>query len=203
MGSRSKPKIGAHRWALKHSGSKAGAFRQSNHPYQEYIVILELNDSHNKAVVEITSAGGRRRIHLGEKEIFFDWVRLADRHYSLILDGTVFDLLVNLGPDTCTVTSHEGTYSFRITDSRHSALRQHIDEGPAGVQRVCAEMPGKVIRVLVDEAETVAYDQSLLVLEAMKMQNEIRAPKSGVVKEIAVEGGVTVNTGEFLLSIES
>jgi pyruvate carboxylase subunit B len=64
-------------------------------------------------------------------------------------------------------------------------------------------MPGKIIRVLVQEGETVAHDQSLLVLEAMKMQNEIRSPKSGIVKEVAVAGGITVNTGDFLLSIES
>jgi biotin carboxyl carrier protein len=49
----------------------------------------------------------------------------------------------------------------------------------------------------------VDYDQSLLVLEAMKMQNEIRARKSGMVKEVAAVGGTTVNSGDFLLSIES
>jgi pyruvate carboxylase subunit B len=80
---------------------------------------------------------------------------------------------------------------------------QHAEEGPAGLLRMRAEMPGKIVRVLVREGESVAYDQGLLVLEAMKMQNEIRAPKSGTIKEVAVTGGITVNTGDFLLSIES
>jgi len=162
-----------------------------------------MSDSHRKVAIEIISAGGRRRIRLGDTELFFDWVRLADGHYSLILDGSVYDLMVNQDADTCTVASHGGTYSFRIMDSRHSGMRPHIEEGPAGLQRVCAEMPGKIIRLLVGEGDTVAYDQSLLILEAMKMQNEIRAPKAGVIKEIAIGGGATVNSGEFLLSIES
>jgi biotin carboxyl carrier protein len=165
-------------------------------------VILEISDSHQKVAVEITSSGGSRIIRLGDREILFDWVKLADCHYSLILDRCVYDLRVNLNTDICMVASHAGTYSFRIADSRHSEIKTHLEEGLSGLQRVCAEMPGKVVRMLVKEGETVAHDQGLLILEAMKMQNEIRAPKGGVIKEIAAVGGTAVNTGEFLLSIE-
>jgi biotin carboxyl carrier protein len=166
-------------------------------------LILEISNTSQKVSVEITTAGGRRKIRLGDTEIFCDWVRLTDGHYSLILDGRVFDLMVNLDTDTCKVMSRAGIYSFRIMDSRRSATLPHSDEGPPGLRRVCAEMPGKIISVLVREGETVTYDQGLLVLEAMKMQNEIRAPRSGVVKEIGVAGETTVNTGDFLVSIES
>jgi biotin carboxyl carrier protein len=171
--------------------------------HSECNVILEISDTHQKVAVEVTTTGGRRKIRMGDTEILFDWVRLADGHYSLILDSSVYDLLVNQDTDTCTVSSHAGTYFFRLLDSRHSGARPHLQDGPAGLQRICAEMPGKVVRVLVKEGDTVAYDQSLLILEAMKMQNEIRAPRGGVVKEIAAVGGTAVSTGEFLLSIES
>jgi pyruvate carboxylase subunit B len=63
-------------------------------------------------------------------------------------------------------------------------------------------MPGKVIRVLVKPGDKVCYDQGLLVLEAMKMQNEIRAPKAGIVKDIGVQPGGTVGAGDFLISLE-
>jgi biotin carboxyl carrier protein len=165
-------------------------------------VILEISDRHQKVEVEITSVGGKRKIRLGDREILFDWAKLADGHYSLILDNSVYNLLVHLDADTCTVSSHAGTYSFRIADSRHSGVKTHLEEGLTGLQRVCAEMPGKVIRVLVKEGETVTYDQGLLILEAMKMQNEIRAPKGGVIKEIAAVGGTAVSTGDFLMSID-
>ena len=166
-------------------------------------MILEIGDARQKTVIEITPEGGKRIIRLGDEEISFDWRRIAENHYSLILDHTVWDLRVDLKNETCTVTSHAGVFSYRITGSRHTGTRPKMEEGAPGLQRVRAEMPGKIIRVLVREGETVAYDQSLLILEAMKMQNDIRAPKAGVVKEIAAVAGTAVAAGEFLLSIES
>jgi biotin carboxyl carrier protein len=59
-----------------------------------------------------------------------------------------------------------------------------------------------VIRVLVRRGDAVTSGQALLVLEAMKMQNEIRSPKTGVVKEVAVEPGRAVNSGDLLIAIE-
>jgi biotin carboxyl carrier protein len=166
-------------------------------------VLLEISSEDEKVAVEIISDAGRRKIRLGGTEILCDWIRLADGHYSLILDGTVLDVIVNVDTDVCTVTSRAGTFSFRIRDPRRAAAGKKIEEGSSGLQRVCADMPGKIIRVTVHEGDTVEQDESLLVLEAMKMQNDIRAPKSGVVREIAATPGMAVNTGDFLLSIES
>jgi biotin carboxyl carrier protein len=166
-------------------------------------VIIEISSGTEKIAVEILSNGGKKKIRLGGTEIVCDWIRLADGHYSLILDGSVLDVMVNIDPDTCSVTSRAGTYSFRIIDPRHAGFSERAHEGSAGVKRVCAEMPGKVVRVLVQEGDSVAFDQSLLVLEAMKMQNEIRAPKAGVVKDLRIVPGAAVKTGDFLLSIES
>ena len=77
-------------------------------------------------------------------------------------------------------------------------------EGPsvsAGEGLVTAPMPGKVLRVLVKEGESVKTGQGLLVLEAMKMENEIPAPRDGVVRKIYVKEGDTVNTGDPLIEI--
>jgi len=169
---------------------------------REFGVILNVSSADQKVTVEIALVGGEKKIRVDESEISCDWVRLAGDHYSLILNGRVFDILVNLDTDTCVVTSHAGTCTFRITDSRRSGSESHAHEMQEGLRRVCADMPGKVIRILVQEGDSVVYDQGLLVLEAMKMQNEIRAPKSGIVKEVAAVAGKAVNTGDFLLSIE-
>lgn len=166
-------------------------------------MILEINNTTEKVAVEITPSGGKRTIRLGGSEITCDWVKIADGHYSIIIDNAVFDLLVNLDTDVCLVMGRAGAHSYRIIDPRRSGLVQKPEQGPAGLQRVCADMPGKIIRVLVQEGDTVSYNQSLLVLEAMKMQNEIRVPMNGIVKNVAAVGGTTVNTGDFLLSIES
>ena len=167
-------------------------------------MILEIGCRSEKVPVEITSNGNHRKIRLGGKEVRCDCVRLADGHYSLILDGSVLDALVDVDSETCVVTSRSGTFTLRITDPRRSGLRHTPDEvSAAGVQRLYADMPGKIIRVLIQNGDAVASDQNLLVLEAMKMQNEIRSPKAGIVKEVAVTPDTTVNTGDFLLSIES
>jgi biotin carboxyl carrier protein len=169
---------------------------------REFGLILNISSADQKVTIEIAIVGGEKKIRLGETEISCDWVKLAEGHYSLILDGRVFDILVNLDTDTCVVMSHAGTYTFRISNQRRSGSETLAHEVHAGLKRICADMPGKVIRVLVQEGDNVVYDQGLLVLEAMKMQNEIRAPKSGIIKEVATVAGKTVNTGDFLLSIE-
>ena len=165
-------------------------------------MILEIIHGEHKIAVEITSNGGRKKIRMGDRDIICDWVRLGDGHYSLILDGYVHDISINLTSEACNVSSRTGTYLFRIRDPRHVGTREHWEDSQSGIQRICADMPGKVIRILVQCGDEVACDQSLLMLEAMKMQNAIRAPKRGVVKEIAVKPGSTVNTGDLLAVIE-
>jgi len=63
-------------------------------------------------------------------------------------------------------------------------------------------MPGKIVRILVAEGEEVRHGQGIIVVEAMKMQNEMKSPKDGVVKSIKVEDGVNVQAGELLVVIE-
>lgn len=165
-------------------------------------MILEILHGKHKIAIEVTSNGNRKKIRLGDREIICDWVRLGDGHYSLILDGNVHDVNINLTSEACTVSSRAGTYLFRIKDPRRIGKNDHRGDSQSGIRRICADMPGKVVRIMVQCGDEVAYEQSLLVLEAMKMQNEIRAPKSGIVMEIAVKPGGTVNTGDLLAVIE-
>jgi biotin carboxyl carrier protein len=165
-------------------------------------LILEISSADETITVEVTSVGGKRKIRLGDSDLSCDWIKIGDGYYSLILNGQVFDLLIDCRAESCAVTSRAGAYNFRIADPRRSFIKPAVDETQAGLQRICADMPGKVLRVMVKEGDFVANDQCLLVLEAMKMQNEIRAPKSGLVLEVGITAGMTVNTGDFLLSLE-
>ena len=63
-------------------------------------------------------------------------------------------------------------------------------------------MPGKIVRVLVSEGDAVEAGQGVIVVEAMKMQNEVRSPKAGVVVKVAVAEGATVFAGEVLAIVE-
>ena len=165
-------------------------------------MILQIDHKGKQFTVDIGTAAGSRTISLDGVNIVCDCVRLPDGGYSLIVDGQVYDLVVDLDTDACVVTDRTGSHQLRILDPRSLAGRQPVEEGQAGLRRICADMPGKVIRVLVKAGDQVCYDQGLLVLEAMKMQNEIRAPKTGIVKDIGVKPGGTVSAGDFLISLE-
>jgi biotin carboxyl carrier protein len=74
--------------------------------------------------------------------------------------------------------------------------------GGPGAQRVTAPMPGKIVRVLVAAGDAVQPRQPVVVVEAMKMENELRAPRGGVVREVAVQQGASVEAGAVLVVIE-
>ncbi len=76
------------------------------------------------------------------------------------------------------------------------------DGGRAGLQPVVAPMPGRVVRVLVGPGDAVAARQGVIVVEAMKMENELRSPKAGTVKEVSVTPGTSVEAGRVLVVIE-
>jgi len=74
-------------------------------------------------------------------------------------------------------------------------------QAPVGGNVVSAPMPGKILRILVKEGEQVKTGQGLLVLEAMKMENEIPSPKDGIIKSILIKEGDTVDTGQALIEL--
>jgi biotin carboxyl carrier protein len=70
------------------------------------------------------------------------------------------------------------------------------------VKKIVAPMPGKVVRILAREGTEVQAGQGIIVVEAMKMQNELKSPKQGVVQKIEVTEGATVNAGDVLVIVE-
>jgi biotin carboxyl carrier protein len=95
---------------------------------------------------------------------------------------------------------HVGLSAF--LDGRRRAEGEPGGPGRAGDQRVMAPMPGRVVRVLVKPGDEVATRQGLVVVEAMKMENELVSPKAGRVKEVAVAEGASVEAGRLLVIVE-
>jgi len=151
--------------------------------------------------MEVFYGGEKIRVEVG-RESPLDSVRLPDGGYSILVDGRVYDLVAEQEGESCVVSGRQGKAVMQVRNPRSLDTDRTAIEGQAGLQRLNAEMPGKVIRILVREGDAVAYEQGLMVIEAMKMQNEIRATKAGTVRSIGVAAGNTVSTGDFLLSIE-
>jgi len=103
--------------------------------------------------------------------------------------------------DLYSVTIGNNRIPVEILDS-HKKFQRSAHKGPSGAAEIRAPMPGRIVRVLTSPGEDVHANQGIVVMEAMKMQNEIKSPKSGVLQKIAAREGANVNPGEVLAIIE-
>ena len=124
-------------------------------------------------------------------------------HYSLLLGAISYEVFVEQCDDVCFVTIEGHRYRVEVEDERHR--RSGAPVGPAteepGEWVVTSPMPGVVVAVLVQEGDSVMPGQGLAILEAMKMENEIRAPRSGIVEMVGVSAGQKVGKGDELVRI--
>jgi biotin carboxyl carrier protein len=126
-----------------------------------------------------------------------DAVWISSFAYSIIVGGQSFELTVEELPEGLLVRTNGREFRVDIVDPRSWRRRHGAGIELEGRQQLLAPMPGKVVRVLVATGQKVEAGQGLLVIEAMKMQNEVRSPKSGTIEKLAREGQ-TVNAGEIL-----
>lgn len=122
--------------------------------------------------------------------------------FTVVLNDRVFRCLLNEMPGGQTEVIVNGQRIPVTVHDKKSLRSQASGAAAGGKATLTAPMPGKVVRVLCAVGDEVAAQQGLLVVEAMKMQNEVQAPKAGKVTELRVSEGQTVNAGEVLAVIE-
>lgn len=151
--------------------------------------------------VEVHRHGAGYRVRIGERWLEADLVSAGPHVRSLRLDdGTQLALTHHSTGNTHEISIGSATVTVDIIDPLAAKRRGREDEiGSSGV--VKALMPGRVVRVLVAKGDAVRKGAGLLILEAMKMENEITAPADGTVDELFVEAGQTVESGAELLHI--
>lgn len=150
--------------------------------------------------VAVERYGSGYRVRIGERWIIADLVDAGAAVRSLRLeDGTQYSLLHHSERSDHFITSGGVTYQIEVVDPLALRRGGGADMGGDGV--VKALMPGRIARVLVAKGESVRKGQGLLVLEAMKMENEIQAPFDGMVDQLFVEPGQTVESGADLVHL--
>ena len=151
--------------------------------------------------VEVQRLGTGYRVRVGDRWIQADLASIGKYVRSLRLeDGTQHALVHHRHGSTHEIAMDGGAFVVDIIDPLTARRRNSGDhEGSSGV--VKALMPGRVVRVMVNKGESVTRGTGLLILEAMKMENEIQAPADGVVDELFVEAGQTVEAGAELVHI--
>jgi biotin carboxyl carrier protein len=121
--------------------------------------------------------------------------------YSVLRNGQSFQIRVNPAQHGLSLEVNGRRFAVEVTDPRNASRKSRAVFG-TGRQNVNAHMPGKVVRVLVREGDAVEPGSGLVVVEAMKMQNEMKASRSGRVVEVRVRDGDTVVAGEALVVLE-
>jgi biotin carboxyl carrier protein len=143
------------------------------------------------------------RLSVDGNEFIVDGKKTGHTNFSLIVDNRSFEIEVDHKGDEYRVLVDGRNYRVNLIDERRMRTSGAAGVGGTqGRQSVSVPMPGKVIAVLVAEGDIVEKGQGLVIVEAMKMENEVRSPIAGEVKEIKVKQGDTVEGGAALLIVE-
>jgi biotin carboxyl carrier protein len=166
---------------------------------------IEINGRARTISVERAAAGRYRVIVDGHAHVV-DAARIGSFGLSLLMDGAGISRDVQISPGSAPgemLVRLDGLSATALVDGRRSG-RASADGGThaRGEQAVVAPMPGRVVRLLVSRGDDVAARQGVVVVEAMKMENELRSPRAGRVKEVTVAAGASVEAGRVLVVIE-
>ncbi|HKW76398.1 MAG TPA: biotin/lipoyl-containing protein [Terriglobales bacterium] len=164
-------------------------------------------------IYEVTVAGEVRKVELtrGEsgwlckldgRELPLDVVSTRNGVLSLLLEGRSYEIKQERTAGETNIVVGNQRFSAAVRDPRSLRSRRQAEAGAQGPRKITAPMPGKVVRVLASVGDAVEAGQPVLVIEAMKMQNELKSPKKGVLKKLNVTPGAAVEAGQALAEVE-
>ena len=133
--------------------------------------------------VDLASTASGWKCRIDGREVEIEVAEVQPGHLSILYDGKSYDL--RRGADE-EVFVGSNRYQVGVMDARSWRSKRQMAGAEAGPQKLTASMPGKIVRVLATENSKVSAGQGVIVIEAMKMQNEIRTPREGTVKKILV-----------------
>jgi biotin carboxyl carrier protein len=146
-----------------------------------------------------------RHVRVGDRLLTVDFESVSGQPvYSLILGGKSYESFVYQGDEDWEVLLRGRQFQVKVEDEREKRLKAAAGGGVAegGEFHLKAPMPGLVVSVLVEEGQEITKGQVLLILESMKMQNELKAPRDGMMGRIRVKAGESVEQKQTLLSVQ-
>jgi acetyl/propionyl-CoA carboxylase alpha subunit len=151
--------------------------------------------------LDLNRAGGRWTCLLEGREVEVDAVLARPDVLSLRLGNLAYEVKCERVAGEMYLWVDSTRFAAEVRDPRslRGRVRAVDDHGP---KRLTAPMPGKIVRVLVAQGDEVEAGVGVLVVEAMKMQNEIKSPKKGTIQKILVSEGAAVNAGDVLAIVE-
>ncbi len=163
---------------------------------------VEIDGVARRAALHRDSTSGALVAHFEGRVVPVDAHEVAPGILSLLMEGRAYRcVLMSVGEEQA-IAVRGSMYRVGVMDPRSLRAQRRADSVGNGATHVKASMPGRVARVLVAQGEMVEAQQGIVVIEAMKMQNELKAARAGCVVEIRVAAGDTVTSGQVLAVLE-
>jgi biotin carboxyl carrier protein len=164
-------------------------------------------------IYEVTVAGKAHRVELqrsGENwlckldglDIPLDAVSTREGVLSILIGGRSYEVKHESTAAESNIVVAGVRVPVQVRDPRALRSRRRGESGSDGPRKIVAPMPGKVVRILAPAGTPVEHGQGVIVIEAMKMQNELKSPKKGTVRKVNVVEGAAVEAGQALAEVE-
>ena len=169
---------------------------------------LKANLSGNEHEISLCLAEGAVDVAVDDRHYDLQFRELASGEYLFINGSKIYKCRVSgqagsvAGGQPFAVVLRGRTYEVAVVDPKRLRSGESAGAHHAGAAEIVSPMPGKIVRVLVQAGDQVEAGAGIIVVEAMKMQNEMKAPKAGTVVSINADEGATVNAGDVLAVIE-
>jgi biotin carboxyl carrier protein len=165
-------------------------------------LIYDISIDGKQHSVEVRRVDGRWHCKVDGQEVKCDVATAGGQVLSLLVGGKSYEAKLESGPLGNHIWVGSNRYAVEVRDPRSFRGRKSAVDSGDGPKKLVAPMTGKVVRVLVEEKQSVEAGQGVVVVEAMKMQNEIKSPKAGVVQKLLAAVGASVSAGDLLAVVE-
>ena len=165
-------------------------------------MIYEVTIGEQTYQVELVRTAVGWKCKLGGREFAMDAVFIGNGVLSILALGKSFEAQQDTTAGGTTIVVGRQRFNVTVRDPRSLRSRSRSDTSGQGVKKLVAPMPGKVVRVLAEVGTPVDIGQAVLVIEAMKMQNELKSLKKGRVSKLNVREGAAVEAGQTLAEVE-
>ena len=167
-----------------------------------YEVIVRSGAGGKSHRLELEKAASGWECRLDGRLVHIDAVITRRDVLSLLVDGRTYEIKREETATDLHMWVGAACFAVELRDPRSLRSRNKTGGDEKGPRKLLAPMPGRIVRLLVAENSEVEAGQGIVVVEAMKMQNEIKSPKKGIVKKISATPGAAVNPGDVLAIVE-
>lgn len=164
----------------------------------------EIKTNEDLATIEILhQEGDMVEVQIGDRNYKLDIIEVEDGVYSILLNGKSYN--VELTPNdhkNYTVNTLYNTFEIEVIDAESRYMNSRKDEGADDESFISTPMPGKVVKILVNEGDEVKAGDTLIVVSAMKMESEYKVNSDKIVKKILVKEGDTIEGNQHLILLD-